>query len=117
MPSLHFGYAFVIGLTIATMPIAASASSIWKRLILVAVGMSYPLTILVAIIATANHYVLDAAAGFAVALAGWHANGVLVNLLPLEDSLYYLLRVHKPELGRTAGDFKVGPAAEWWRQT
>ena len=136
MPSLHFGYSFVIGLTLATMPIttpssplasppsaASSASPIRKRLILAAVGMSYPLAILVAIIATANHYVLDAAAGLVVALVGWHVNGVLTNLLPLEDTVYYFLRVHKPELGRGdgaaspgAGDLKVGPEAEWWRQ-
>lgn len=44
---------------------------------LVAVGMSYPSIILVAILSTANHYVLDAVAGLIVALVGWHINGVL----------------------------------------
>jgi hypothetical protein len=121
MPSLHFGYSFVIGLTIATMP----EHNLRRRLLLVTVGMAYPLTILVAIIATANHFVLDAVAGFVVAVVAWYANGLLVNLVPLEDAFLNAVHVHKPEREerrRSDGaasptvDWKKGPVEEWWRQ-
>ncbi|KAJ7211300.1 PAP2 superfamily-domain-containing protein [Mycena pura] len=94
MPSLHFGYSFVIGLTIATLP-----SRTHSRALTVArwaLGMAYPALILVAIVATANHYVLDAVAGFFVASIAWNINGVLKSLLVVEDAFFYLLRVHKP---------------------
>ncbi|KAJ7778265.1 PAP2 superfamily-domain-containing protein [Mycena metata] len=94
MPSLHFGYSFVIGLTIATLP-----SHSHSRLLTLGkwvLGMSYPALILVAIVSTANHYVLDAAAGFVVASIAWNINGVLKSLLVVEDAFFYLLRVHKP---------------------
>jgi hypothetical protein len=126
MPSLHFGYSFVIGLTIATMPNTTSLraslpSAIFRRTLLVIIGMSYPLLILIAIVATANHYILDAAAGFVVAVLGWHVNGVLCNLLPLEDFCYYVLRVHKPyREGEAALLSPVlkgrGSEEEWWRR-
>jgi len=97
MPSLHFGYSFIIGLTIATLPnSAAFRANTMRRIILVTVGMSYPLLILTAIVATANHYILDAVAGFFVAIIGWHINGILLNLLPLEDYFFYMLHIHKP---------------------
>ncbi|RMZ92696.1 hypothetical protein DV736_g25, partial [Chaetothyriales sp. CBS 134916] len=56
----------------------------------------YPLAILVAIISTANHFILDAVAGALVCLIGWKSNAVLVNLLPLEDHFLWFLRIHKP---------------------
>nr|GAT42528.1 predicted protein [Mycena chlorophos] len=94
MPSLHFGYSFVIGLTIATLPTHTHSRifTLGKWLL----GMSYPALILIAIVSTANHYVLDACAGFVVASIAWNINGVLKSLLVLEDSFFYLLRVHKP---------------------
>lgn len=122
MPSLHFGYSFIIGLTIATMP-NVRATNIRRRLMLIAAGMAYPTMILIAILATANHFVLDAVAGFFVAVAGWHVNGVLVNLLPLEDWFFNLLHVHKPDheeardgTASPVGDGKIGPEEEWWRR-
>ncbi|KAG7120158.1 SAM50-like protein SPAC17C9.06 like [Verticillium longisporum] len=62
MPSLHFGYSLLIGLTIATLPIANLRTRSWKRIAIMALGMSYPALILTAIVATANHFVLDAVA-------------------------------------------------------
>ncbi|KAJ6471227.1 PAP2 superfamily-domain-containing protein, partial [Mycena vitilis] len=94
MPLLHFGYSFVIGLTVATLP-----SHSHSRLLTLGkwiLGMSYPTLVLVAIVSTANHYVLDAAAGFVVASIAWNINGVLKSLLVVEDAFFYLLRVHKP---------------------
>jgi hypothetical protein len=60
-------------------------------------GFLYPFTILVAIVATANHFILDAIAGALVCALGWRFNGVLLNLLPVEDCFLWIVRIHKPE--------------------
>ncbi|KAF8131361.1 PAP2 superfamily-domain-containing protein [Mycena galopus ATCC 62051] len=94
MPSRHFSYSFVIGLTIATLPTHSRSRLLpWGKWVL---GMSYPTLILVAIVSTANHYVLDAVAGFVVVAIAWNTNEVLKSLLVVEDVFLYLLRVHKP---------------------
>lgn len=69
----------------------------WRRLVCCLAGFSYPFLILVAIVATANHFVLDAVAGAFVCFLGWRCNGLLLNLLPLEDYFLSLVRIHKPE--------------------
>ena len=99
MPSLHFGYSLLIGLTVATMPVQSRG---WKRLALIVGGMAYPGLILTAIVATANHFVLDAVAGACVVAVAWHAQGIMLNLLVLEDYFLRLVRIHKPskELAR-----------------
>ncbi|KGO67681.1 hypothetical protein PITC_064440 [Penicillium italicum] len=113
MPSLHFGYSLMIGLTLITIPLpqhhrrtilrSRLTRSLrlnlpsWQRLACVTLGFLYPFTILVAIVATANHFILDAVAGALVCALGWHFNGVLLNLLPLEDYFLCLVRIHKPE--------------------
>lgn len=120
MPSLHFGYSLLIGLTIATIPLnptQPSTTSIilplfnrshpklapkiklpsWSRMICIAVGVFYPSLILVAIIATANHFILDAVAGSVVCAIAWWGNDVLLNLLALEDWFLLVVRIHKPE--------------------
>lgn len=96
MPSLHFGYSFLIGLTIATVPLRKRGRLGWRRLAIVSIGMIYPAIILTAIVATANHFVLDAVAGAFACILAWHANGFLLNLLPLEDHFLALVRIHKP---------------------
>ncbi|KAF2762767.1 integral membrane protein [Pseudovirgaria hyperparasitica] len=115
MPSLHFGYSLLIGLTVMTIPLApqhqqsrhfnfsvrsyplsTSVPSV-RRVLCVLVGLAYPLTILLAIVATANHFVLDAVAGAMVCGIAWYSNGILLNLVPLEDYFLSLLRIHKPE--------------------
>jgi hypothetical protein len=114
MPSLHFGYSLMIGFTIMTIPLPphqrrpAVRSRLlgralgfqlpsWSRLACLLVGFLYPFIILVAIIATANHFILDAVAGTVVCVLGWRFNGILLNLLPLEDYFLWLVRIHKPE--------------------
>jgi hypothetical protein len=57
VPSMHFGYALVIGVTIAVVV----RRPIWR-----AVGLAYPAFVLFMIVATGNHFLLDAAAGAAV---------------------------------------------------
>lgn len=111
MPSLHFGYSLMIGLTIMTIPLPQERRTVlrtrltrlrltlpsWRRLMCLVLGFSYPFIILVAIVATANHFILDAVAGALVCALGWRFNGILLNLLPLEDYFLWLVRIHKPE--------------------
>lgn len=67
-----------------------------RRIACLVVGFMYPFAILIAIVATANHFILDAVAGAVVCCIGWNINGVLLNLLPLEDWFLWALRIHKP---------------------
>ncbi|XTI87424.1 hypothetical protein V2W45_1342277 [Cenococcum geophilum] len=124
MPSLHFGYALLIGLTVMSIPLAQTQTQTqargrvlvlrvpwtgarllrcrvpsWRRAACVALGVAYPAVILVAIVATANHFVLDAVAGAVVCGVAWRGNGVLLNLLPVEDWFLWCVRIHKPEVG------------------
>ncbi|KAK0628378.1 PAP2 superfamily-domain-containing protein [Bombardia bombarda] len=96
MPSLHFGYSFLIGLTVATIPLRKRGRIGWKRFAAIFVGMLYPALILTAIISTANHFILDAVAGAIVCAIAWRFNRALLNLLPLEDYFLNLVRIHKP---------------------
>lgn len=70
MPSMHFGYA----LTIAV----ALAAATRRRFARVAV-FAYPLLILIAIVSTGNHFLLDAAAGALIAGLAWAAVSILAN--------------------------------------
>ncbi|KAF2734074.1 hypothetical protein EJ04DRAFT_577129 [Polyplosphaeria fusca] len=116
MPSLHFGYSLLIGMTICSIPLASrhrrSRTASFRitgnmtlrlklpssrRLACLILGVAYPAIILTAIIATANHFVLDAVAGACVCGIAWFGNRILLNLLPLEDYFLWLVRIHKPE--------------------
>lgn len=59
--------------------------------------MLYPFIILVCIVATANHFILDAVLGAMVCGVAWWGNDVMLNLLVLEDWFLLLVRIHKPE--------------------
>jgi membrane-associated phospholipid phosphatase len=54
MPSLHFGWVLLVG--ISTIYVA---KAIWLKV----VGVIVPISMLIAIIATGNHFILDAIAG------------------------------------------------------
>jgi len=69
VPSLHFGYALIVGVALATL-----ASSRVVRVL----GALYPLAMLVVIVGTGNHFVFDAALGGLVVLVGWLVARVLV---------------------------------------
>jgi hypothetical protein len=60
VPSLHFGYALLVGIGTATLA--------RERAVRIA-GAVYPLVMLFVIVATGNHFFFDAAAGGAVVLA------------------------------------------------
>ena len=70
MPSLHFGYALFIGIMLYTL-----AGGRWARYL----GFAYALVVLVAIVATGNHFIIDAVAGALVVLAAW---AFAVNVQP-----------------------------------
>ncbi|KAL9124062.1 MAG: hypothetical protein Q9217_006573 [Psora testacea] len=119
MPSLHFGYALIIGATIITLPFASpepeewdpSGHSMarswslptWQTMLCVGCGICYPMVILIAVITTANHFFLDVVGGTIVVALAWFGERVLLNLLPLEDWFLSLLRIHKPDEGQDHG--------------
>jgi hypothetical protein len=61
MPSLHFGWVLLVGIAIASLA--------GHRMVR-AVGMALPVLMLAAIVLTGNHFLLDAAVGGVVVLAG-----------------------------------------------
>jgi hypothetical protein len=70
VPSLHFGYALIVG-----GALVALARRRWVRVL----GAVYPAFMLFDIVATANHFWFDAAAGGAVVVAGWTIARALVR--------------------------------------
>jgi hypothetical protein len=62
VPSLHFGYALLVGVVLGTL-----AAGRWLRV----AGYAYPLAMLLIIVATGNHFVFDAAAGGLAVAIGW----------------------------------------------
>lgn len=106
MPSMHFGYASVIGVTLLYHSGAfcwreqleagkQKKNRFWKTFY-VLLGLLYPALILLAIVATANHYWLDALVAACVSCLAYVCNQVFVLFLPLEDLLLWCLRLEKP---------------------
>ena len=54
VPSLHFGYALLVGVTVAVLA---------KRRLTRALGWAYPVVMLAVIVGTGNHFFFDAAGG------------------------------------------------------
>ncbi|WP_378306943.1 phosphatase PAP2 family protein [Actinomadura sediminis] len=74
MPSMHAGWALWCGFVVVRLT---------ARRWLQALGVLYPLTTTLVILATANHYVLDAVAGFAVVAGALALSWLLyARLLP-----------------------------------
>lgn len=69
VPSMHFGYALVVGSLVALLA---------RQPLLRALGVLYPPVILLVIVATGNHFILDALAGAAVVFAAWLASRAIV---------------------------------------
>ncbi|MFF3375328.1 bifunctional glycosyltransferase 87/phosphatase PAP2 family protein [Streptomyces sp. NPDC002680] len=70
MPSLHFGWSLWCGLVIAIV-----APKWWMK----ALGLLHPFFTVSAIVATGNHWVLDAVGGAAVVLAGFGLSYVFMG--------------------------------------
>ncbi len=60
-------------------------------------GLFYPTWILLTIVATANHYLLDAFVAMLCVVIAFLCNRVLLNFYPLEDWLLWVLRLEKPQ--------------------
>jgi hypothetical protein len=114
MPSMHFGYSFCIGCTMiyhsgmfrkTLEPGEQRKSRTWS-LFYVLFGIAYPSWILITIIATANHYYLDAFVAFFVVILAYACNWIFLVFLPLEDLLLWCLRLEKP-LPSTGDRFRM----------
>lgn len=69
VPSLHFGYALIVGVALAWIA--------RNRVVRIA-GAAYPAAMLLIIVATGNHFFVDALLGGLVVVAGWLAARALV---------------------------------------
>lgn len=104
MPSMHFGYAFVIGCTMVyhsgifrrTLEKGETKKGWIGKIFYCLVGLGYPSMILITIVATANHYWMDALMATIVAAVAYLCNGIFLTLLPIEDLLLWVLRLEKP---------------------
>ncbi|KAK6007808.1 hypothetical protein QM012_004622 [Aureobasidium pullulans] len=104
MPSMHFGYAFCVGCTMICHSGVfrrklehGEMSKTWAwKLFYLMVGVGYPMLILTSIIATANHYFLDALVATAYVLAAFMSNRVFCVFVPLEDWLLWAIRAERP---------------------
>ncbi|MEV1046721.1 phosphatase PAP2 family protein [Streptomyces sp. NPDC049916] len=73
MPSMHIGWSLWCGLTIFAL-----ASAPWARIL----GLLYPTATLVVIVATANHFWLDAVGGMACLAFGYAVSRAWYGALP-----------------------------------
>jgi hypothetical protein len=104
MPSMHFGYAFCIGMTLVyhsglfrrtLEPGEARKNALWK-IFYVLLGLGYPTFILVTIVATANHYFMDAMIAACFVVLAFFCNKVFYVFVSLEDVFFYTMRAEKP---------------------
>lgn len=104
MPSMHFGYSFLIGTTMiyhsgifrrTLAPGESRKSTFWKVFYLV-VGIGYPAFILTTIVATANHYFMDALVAAFFCFFSFGCNKIFYVFIPLEDIVLYVIRADKP---------------------
>ncbi|POR32456.1 Uncharacterized protein TPAR_07331 [Tolypocladium paradoxum] len=113
-PSMHFGWSFCVGCVFVADSGVLDGVFSWlddyedggalrkttqsrtESAVKFLVGTAYPAFVLTAIIATANHYFLDAFAAILVAAMALASNRVLLVFLPLEDWLLWALRLEKP---------------------
>lgn len=87
MPSLHFGTAGFISLCL------------WRfapHRAIRFLALFYPLAMLATIIATANHFLLDALVGSLVPIVGWKFQDVMVRLRAMEVVAGRLLGIERP---------------------
>jgi hypothetical protein len=73
----------------------------------VVLGLAYPSLILTTIVATANHYWLDALVSTCFVTFAFLCNEVFYVFLPVEDWLLWILRLEKP-IPSTGDRYKAG---------
>jgi hypothetical protein len=104
MPSMHFGYSFCIGMTMIyhsglfrrTLERGEVRKNAFWKLFYLFIGLGYPTFILVTIVATANHYFMDAMVATSFVLLAFLCNRIFYVFIPLEDLLLYVIRAEKP---------------------
>jgi PAP2 superfamily len=77
VPSLHFGYALIVGVTVALLS---------PNLVVRVLGALYPFAMLFVIVATGNHFWIDAAVGGLVVAVAWLLARLLQQMEPLTQS-------------------------------
>ena len=81
MPSIHFGWTVLFGVMFF------STGILWLRVL----GILYPTITFFAIVATGNHYILDAIGGAGVIAIAFLINRMMIRRnLPLSPSLFYI---------------------------
>ena len=82
VPSLHFGYALLVGVAVAALA---------EQRVVRVLGALYPALMLFVIVATGNHFLLDAAAGGAVTVVGfWLARRLVLARNPERRSCIFV---------------------------
>lgn len=94
MPSLHVGWDLLIGFAIVLTA---------RQVVLRVVGVVMPAAMVVAVVLTANHYIVDAVAGAALTTACWY----LVARYPLRRFRMCRLRMRRLRMRRHT--FQKGP--------
>ncbi|KAK8173821.1 integral membrane protein [Phyllosticta citrichinensis] len=105
MPSLHFGTALFL---------CVCLSRFSPHRVLRILAPLWPAAMLITILATANHFVLDALVGAAVPVLGWRLNRLWLVLEPLEDWAFRMLRTEKP---KPAGAITARGTSRAWTPT
>ncbi|MEU6031054.1 phosphatase PAP2 family protein [Streptomyces tauricus] len=103
MPSLHFGWSLWCGLVIAII-----APRWWMK----ALGLLHPLFTVSAIVATGNHWVLDAVGGAAVVGAGFGLTYLLQGPRPRPHTLVKAATGPSGKAGKAGGTADAGRTAE-----
>ncbi|CAK7221715.1 hypothetical protein SBRCBS47491_004621 [Sporothrix bragantina] len=85
--------------TVSPRPLSSTLyeKSLISRCLFLFFGIFYPSWILLTIVATANHYFLDAVVATLCVFVAFLCNRVLLNFYPLEDWLLWALRLEKPK--------------------
>lgn len=79
MPSLHFGTSLFLAVCIMRFS---------PHRFLRVLAPLWPAGMLLTIVATANHFLADAAVGAVIPYLGWRYNHVLLRLVPLQDWVF-----------------------------
>ncbi|KAJ5655686.1 hypothetical protein N7507_007636, partial [Penicillium longicatenatum] len=98
MPSLHFGNSVLIAFCLVMYS---------PHCLLRCVATLWPVMTGVTVVATANHFILDAVVGVTVIILTFCFNEVMLILLPVERGFLRLLRLEKPRDEHTTSGTRV----------
>jgi hypothetical protein len=87
MPSLHFGISALIAYSLLRW-----SPHMWLRI----AAPFWPMAMLFTILATANHFLLDACVGGLVLIVAFTVSDALLVLRPIEEWVFWIARMEKP---------------------